>query len=733
MNRISLRAGLHFWLKGREYMVKKHLAQGDWQIVEVTTEVISTIKQTALIQLLFRGELTFEPQLSSKSLGQKSEYLKADFTQIPSELRDEAKRKYQYVNRVIELNINKRNQASLQPIIDQVSIELNDLGAPSWVTLYRWLKTYIKSGQDIRSLIPRHQAKGDYRPKLKPEVIAIINRAISQVYLTPIRPDIADVYDEVILQIRKENQNRQEIGMEPLKIPHRSTVYRTVSNLDPSEVAVGRYGKKRAAQMYNPVSRGPRPTRPLERVEIDHTKLPLFVVDTESRMPIGTPWLTSAIDKYSGITLGYYLSFSPPSYLSVMQCLLHAVQPKNYLHAQYPQIQHSWNTYGLPEVIVVDNGKEFKSTHFEDACLSLGIVIQYSPPYMPWYKSAIERYFGALNSQLLSDKPGKKFANFMEQYDYDPIKDAVISFKALQEILHLFIVDIHNQSEHPELRSPRGQVWDKAIEAFPPALPPDSQLLSVLMGCLTERTITRRGIELFGLIYNSSKLAHLRSILPPSSQTKIKYNPTDLSVVYVFDQTTHQFIEVPALNQEYTQGLTLWQHKVVKKLACQEAEKVDIVALALAKEKIQKIVEQEWKKTKKGKTRQSMARWLGIGTDGLIEPENSCSKIQEQPEIGREIESTELRESQALAGISDLNSALNCPPKPTGTKQTRVSEKSDLKLNHQERKNQGSYGPSNKKKKAQESPSKPDAQLSQKESEFQPDLTGWDVTYGLPK
>ena len=165
----------------------------------------------------------------------------------------------------------------------------------------------------------------------------------------------------------------------------------------------------------------------------------------------------------------------------------------------------------------------------------------------------------------------------------------------------------------------------------------------------------------------------------------------------MFDKTTHEFIEVPALNQEYTKGLTLWQHKVVKKLACQEAEKVDIVALALAKEKIQKIVEQEWKKTKKGKTRQSMARWLGIGRDGLIKEENSSAKIPEQPEIEREIESTESRESKALVGISDLDSAL-----------------------------------SKKKKKAQESPPKPDTHSCQKESEFQPDLTGWDVTYGLP-
>ena len=37
--------------------------------------------------------------------------------------------------------------------------------------------------------------------------------------------------------------------------------------------------------------------------------------------------------------------------------------------------------------------------------------------------------------------------------------------------------------------------------------------------------------------------------------------------------------------------LTLWQHKVIKNLAAIEAEKVDIIALALAKDKIQEIVE----------------------------------------------------------------------------------------------------------------------------------------------
>lgn len=319
--------------------------------------------------------------------------------------------------------------------------------------------------------------------------------------------------------------------------------------------------------MNDAVKLGPRPSRPLERVEIDHTKLPLFVVDTETRLPIGTPWLTSAVDKYSGVNLGYYASFNPPSYLSVMQCLFHAIGTKDYLPVSYPNVENDWDTYGLPETIVVDNGKEFYSTSFEDACLSLGIVIQYCPPKMPWYKSAIERYFGALNTQLLSHQPGKTFAKFMQQNDYDSKKNAVVSFDALQEILHIFIVDIYNQSGHPQLKSPRQKVWSKAIASFPPALPSSKNELSVLIGAIVERTVTRRGIEFEGLIYNCSELARLRSELEKSTKTKVKYDPTDLSRVYVLDSLNCQFIEVPALHQEYTQGLTLWQHKVIKQLA----------------------------------------------------------------------------------------------------------------------------------------------------------------------
>ena len=52
--------------------------------------------------------------------------------------------------------------------------------------------------------------------------------------------------------------------------------------------------------------------RPLEIVQIDHTKADIFVVDEKSRKPIGRPWLTLAMDVFSRMVTGFYLMTCSP-------------------------------------------------------------------------------------------------------------------------------------------------------------------------------------------------------------------------------------------------------------------------------------------------------------------------------------------------------------------------------------------------------------------------------------
>ena len=65
-----------------------------------------------------------------------------------------------------------------------------------------------------------------------------------------------------------------------------------------------RWGKRAADREFAIVGPGPQTTRPLERVECDHTKLDLYVVDDRhgELIPIGRPWLTLVVDHYSRLS-----------------------------------------------------------------------------------------------------------------------------------------------------------------------------------------------------------------------------------------------------------------------------------------------------------------------------------------------------------------------------------------------------------------------------------------------
>lgn len=761
MNQVKFQAGLRFWLKGREYIILQRLAGGEFQVRDVVTENLSIIKETALIQYLFKDELEFKTPRESQKPSEKKDYRTADFSQISSELKQEAKRRENYVKAALDNNLETWTQSALTPIIEQVAQAIEDPKPPSAITLYRWLKSYEDSGQDIRALVPNYRKRGDYRPKIQSEVRRIVDQAIATVYLTPSRANVDAVYDEVIVLLERENSFRAETGMEPLKMPHRSTIYRLILKLEPYEKALARSGKKAALKMYAPVQQGTQVTRPLERVEIDHTKLPFFVVDSQTRLPIGTPALTSAVDKYSRVVVGYYLSFEPFSSLSVMQCLLNAIRPKDYVKAKFPSVQHDWNTYGLMETLVVDNGREFYSDHFKDACQQLQILVQYTPPKMPWYKGTVERYFGMLNTKILAGQPGNFLGHLTTEYDYDPQKNAVVSFEALQEMIHLFIIDIHNQDAHPEFKRPRSEVWSKAIASYPPALPPSHKELRVLVGLIEQRVISRRGIEFEGLYYNSPDLVRLRSEFEkPDKRRKdgtrvrekatLKIDPNDISILYVFDPLYDNFIPVPAIAVEYTKGLTLWQHKAIKNLAATEYKKVDIVALALAKKKIQEIVEREWLVTKRGKTRTSMARWKGIGREGFntgYQTEHEQLSDLSAPLCGSQSQVSETsNQSHPMRGISDRGSAFDLdeiPETAFDSECDRAAEGEFLSQNLVENDPDSSsiVSPTPKPplgSKIKKRTTQKDSHISQETETidtfevWEPDLTGWDVCIGLP-
>ena len=164
--------------------------------------------------------------------------------------------------------------------------------------------------------------------------------------------------EEVQTLVLKANLSKRP--QEKLKCPCRSSIYRYVAGLDPEEVDIERLGLALARLKHDQTERGPQPTRPNQRQEFDFSQLNAMVIDDEDHLPIGRPTIAAIRDKYTGYISGIYITFDPPSYRTVMECMLYAFLRKHHVKSFF-QTKNEYLAYGIPEVLVVDNGIELGS------------------------------------------------------------------------------------------------------------------------------------------------------------------------------------------------------------------------------------------------------------------------------------------------------------------------------------------------------------------------------------
>lgn len=350
-----------------------------------------------------------------------------------------------------------------------------------------------------------------------------------------------------------------------------------------------------------------------------------------------------------------------------MQCLLHVIKPKDYVKARYPNIKHEWNCHGLIEVLKVDNAMAFHGESLEDAALQLGFLIDYAPAGTPWFKASIERVIRTKNTQLIHQLPGTTFSNIFQKKGYDPLKHALISKNTLDEIIHVYAIDIYPRQVHRGIRDVPARRWDELIAKHPPAYPRKLSDLNVLLGQVVWRTVQRTGVEIDGLYYRSEELASLRSrILGKQGTTekkvKIKMNPEDLSIIHVQDEFKGKYIAVPAEDQEYTKGLTQFQHDVFRNFARERAKDyVKREDLISAREYIKQLVKEEWESPKRKLRGVTVARFLNHGHDSDAAPDAGGDGCVEEGQVN-EGESPKgparlYPEAATGRGVSNLGSA----------------------------------------------------------------------------
>ncbi|HYM74864.1 MAG TPA: Mu transposase C-terminal domain-containing protein [Candidatus Dormibacteraeota bacterium] len=622
----ALRRGAHVKIGAARFLILKKLDVSIWQLENTATGEWCRFTEEDLLDRFARHELTFDCNVADGRADSGTSKLDRSLSAYPQELVAVVQSRVQYLKEIDRQQPIVITSKSMEPLIRSISKRISDTKPPSWRTLARDYRKWLSAGRDVRAVILRYSDRGSRVPRLLPEVKSVIAEVIDELYMTAERKRVPEVHLEIARRLADANQFRPAHA--PLPIPSQRAIYREIERISPYERMVARYGKRRAEMEFRVSGIGPETSRALQRVSMDHTASDIIVVDDNTMLPLGRPTITSALDEHTRCPMGFYTGFEPPSCLSVMRCLKHAILPKSYVPREFPAVKNSWECYGVPELVVVDNPPEFHSSHFERACLQIGADIQYAKVLVPWYKGKLERFQGTMNHDLMHGNPGTTFSNILERDEYDPTRHAVVMLSTFREMLHKWIIDVYLQTPHRGIKDTPIHRWHSDVSALPPPLPPNARDLDVVLGMTAQRVVFHYGIELEGLKYNGPELGELRRRIGSGAKVELTFDPGDLAHINVLDSQKGACILVPAIDQAYTHGLSLWQHRVIRRYAQRQLNaRTDIVALAQAKAQIRALVERDFnRKSTRGRKRH--ARFLEDHTG------NAVPAITIQPPFG---------------------------------------------------------------------------------------------------
>lgn len=257
--------------------------------------------------------------------------------------------------------------------------------------------------------------------------------------------------------------------------------------------------------------------------QCDHTKADILLVDPFGEV-LGRPWLTTVLDTYSRCIMGIHIGFDAPSAAVVCLALRHAILPKQYSSAY--ELRNTWGTYGVPQYLYTDGGKDFGSQHLESVATELDFVLCLRPK--PSDGGIVERPFGTFNRGFLSNLPGYTGSNVKERSKAAE-SEACLTLAQFEQLLVRYLVDTYNANLDARMgdQSRIGR-WEAGRKAQLSLL--GERELDICLMRRDRRTVYRSGyIQFANLVYQGEHLAAYAG-----ERVVVRYNPRDITTILIY-------------------------------------------------------------------------------------------------------------------------------------------------------------------------------------------------------
>ena len=385
-----------------------------------------------------------------------------------------------------------------------------------WKSKYKVAKEQYGCG--LIGLLSNHSAKGNRQRKLPKDTLALMEKLIAEDYETLKQKRMWAVYAALVRKCEQQG----------IIAPSYKTFTKEVKRRSGYEQTKKRQGERAAYQQASFYWELDRTTprhgdRPFEIGHIDHTLLDVELVCSRTRRNLGRPWATFLIDAYSRRLLAVYLTFDPPSYRSCLMVLRICVKR----HGR------------LPQIFVVDNGKEFHSTYFETFLDLFHLTKKHRPPAKARFGSVCERLFGTSNTEFIHTLQGNtQITRLVRQVtkSVNPKKYAIWTLELLYEKLCVWAYEVYDTDEHPALTlSPRDAFASGMLHSGNRThrmIPYDDNFKILTLPTTrngTAKVQIGHGVKINYIYYWSNSF---RDPEIENTSVKVKYDPFDVGTAY---------------------------------------------------------------------------------------------------------------------------------------------------------------------------------------------------------
>ena len=387
-----------------------------------------------------------------------------------------------------------RRFAALRPHLND-GVPLSEAARAAGIPLrsaQRWLARYRAAG--LGGLVRAQRSDAGNR-KLPADLVKLIEGMA----LRKLRPSAAAIHRKMIALAAQHTWTP----------PSYSSVYEIVRRLDPAMVTLAHDGAAAFRDRYELLYRH-RAEGPNALWQADHTLLDVMVLDANGHAV--RPWLTLIMDDYSRAVMGYTIFVGAPTALQTALALRQAMWRKH---------NTAWPVCGIPEVLYVDHGSDFTSTHLEQVAADLRFQLIYSAVGRPQGRGKVERLFGTLNTECLADLPG-----YLVQGQ--PATPPRLSLPELDATLGDYFLGTYNHRPHRATSMAPIQAW--LGQGWLPRMPESLEALDLLLVMVAKSRMVRRdGVHFQGLRYIDPTLAAYIG-----EPVTIRYDPRDIAEIRVF-------------------------------------------------------------------------------------------------------------------------------------------------------------------------------------------------------